>query len=68
MRIERVFNENLNVEDIIKEIVDNNFDKNFNKLLNNFIGQVPTEDTNNTDYTIIEKIDCVAHNNKGGTQ
>lgn len=69
MQIERVFDENVNLENILDSIIDANLNKNFKGFLNNILGQANIEGLSNKDYNTNEKIDCVAQSNKkGGTQ
>lgn len=69
MHIERVFNENANLDNILEGIIDTHLERNFNDFLNNLLGQSIGVKHSNTDHTIDEKIDCVTQNtDKGGTQ
>lgn len=69
MKIERIFNEDMKLEDIINSIVDANLNKNFEELLNHSVVQATIENNHDSDYTVIEKIDCVAQDyENGGTQ
>lgn len=69
MHIERVFDENANLENILEGIIDANLNRNFEEFLNYLLGQATIENDLNKNYNTYEKIDCVTQNiKKGGTQ
>lgn len=69
MQIERVFDENANLENILEGMIDANLNRSFEGFLNNLFGQANIENNLNKNYNTDEKIDCVTQNtDKGGTQ
>lgn len=67
--INRFFDGNSSLENVINSLIDLNLENEFNKLLNNLIVQADVESNSSMMYNNTQKIDCVtSYDKKGGKQ